>query len=64
MRYWTQEKEKLLVELLVKFDSDFKKIQKYFPEKTIGALVKKTQRMDPEVKSGKWDTEEDIKLVL
>ena len=63
MSAWTEEEDKKLVRLLEEHNNDYNKIMKYFPERTKKSLSCRWWRINPSVKSGKWDQEEDIKLV-
>ena len=63
MKLWTLEQDQLLIQLLEEYDGDFNKVGTHFPDKSVGAIRIRFHRIDPGVKSGKWDSQEDIKLV-
>ena len=60
---WTPEMDEELVALLKEYDMDFKRVQQHFSSKTVNALQKRFRKIDPSVKSGNWDDQENIDLL-
>ena len=61
--YWTEQEDKKLTKLFEKYGTKWDKIQKHFPDRTVSALSRRWSRIDPSFFSGKWNTDEDAKLI-
>ena len=61
--FWSEEDDQMLWDKINECDGDWNKIAKFFPDRTLGAIKIRWKRIDPSFASGKWESEEDSKLI-
>ena len=60
---WSKEDDQKLLTLLEEHNYDFKKVNSFFPGRTLIAIRSRFPRIDPRVRSGKWEKDEDKRLL-
>ena len=64
MTAWSKEEDFKLCNLINQHgEGNWKKISEYFTNRTHHAVAKRWKRIDPSIASGKWQSEEDVRLI-